>query len=110
MRALLVSARIIIRAVRRIAWILAGSYLALAALTIGYELSIRVFDRGNSEFAGMLSFALTLPGVLAVVSAAGLVFGVRVGDSDISFVVILGLGALVNAAAIFAIAKAMRRG
>ena len=104
------SARIIIRAVRRIASILAGSYLALAALCIGYELSIRLFDRGNSEFAGMLSFALTLPGVLAIVSVAGLVFGVRVGDSDSSFVVILGLGALVNAAAIFAIVKAMRGG
>ena len=75
MRALLVSARIIIRAVRRIASILAGSYLALAAICIGYELSIRLFDRGNSEFAGMLSFALTLPGVLAIVSVAGLVFG-----------------------------------
>jgi len=40
------SARIIIRAMRQVAWILAGSYLALAALSIGYELSIRLFDPG----------------------------------------------------------------
>jgi len=103
------SARIIIRAVRRIAWILAGSYLALVALSIGYELSIRLFDRGNSEFAGMLSAALTLPSLLAVAVAGG-AFGVHVGDSDVSFVVMLGLAALVNAAAIFAIARALRRG
>ena len=94
----------------KLAWILAGSYLALAALTIGYELSIRLFDRGNSEFAGMLSAALTLPGVLAVISLVGLTLGVHVGDSDTSFVVILGLSALVNAAAIFAIARVLRRG
>ena len=104
------SARIIIRAVRRIAWILAGSYLALAAICIGYELSIRLFDRGNSEFAGMLSFALTLPSALAIALFAGLIFGVRVGDSDATFVVILGLAALANAGIIFAIGKAMRRG
>ena len=98
------------RAGSKLASILAGSYLALAALSIGYELSIRIFDRGNSEFAGMLSMALTLPTVLAAISIAGRTFGVRPGDSDTAFVVILGLAALVNAAAIFAIARAMRRG
>jgi hypothetical protein len=98
------------RAGSKLAAIAAGSYLALAALCIGYELSIRLFDRGNSEFAGMLSMALTLPGVLAAISIAGAGFGVRPGDSDTAFVVILGLGALVNAAAIFAVARAMRRG
>jgi hypothetical protein len=38
----------------RAATILAAVYLTVAALCIGYELSIRLFDRGNSEFAGML--------------------------------------------------------
>lgn len=88
----------------------AAAYLAIAALCIGYELSVRLFDRGNSEFAGMLSFALTLPSALAIALFAGLIFGVRVGDSDATFVVILGLAALANAGIIFAIGKAMRRG
>ena len=87
----------------------AAADLAIAALCIGYELSIRLFDRGNSEFAGMLSAALTLPSLLAVAVAGG-AFGVHVGDSDVSFVVMLGLAALLNAAAIFAIARALRRG
>ena len=44
------------------------------------------------------------------VAVAGGAFGVHVGDSDVSFVVMLGLAALLNAAAIFAIARALRRG
>jgi predicted permease len=93
----------------KIATFLAASYLVLAALSIGYELSIRLFDRGNSEFAGMLSLGLTLPSVIAVMSIAQRAFGVRVGDSDASFVTILGLGAVANALVVFAIVKALRR-
>jgi hypothetical protein len=89
--------------------LVAGSYLALAALSIGYELSIRLFDRGNSEFAGMLSTVLTLPTVLAAMSIANRVFGVRAGDSDTSFVLILGLAALANATIIFLIVRAVPR-
>jgi hypothetical protein len=90
--------------------IIAGSYLTLAALSIGYELSIRLFDRGNSEFAGMLSTVLTLPTVLAAISIANRVFGVRVGDTDTSFVVILGLAALANAAILFVIVRLLMQG
>ena len=92
----------------RLGIIVAGSYLALAALSIGYELSIRIFDRGNSEFAGMFSSLLTLPTVLAAIWIADRVCGVKVGGSDTAFVVILGLAALANAAIIFLIVRAVR--
>ena len=88
---------------------LAGGYLVLAASAIAYELGIRIFDRGNSEFAGMLSMALTLPSSLALVVMSRAVVGVTVGDSDASFVVILGLSALVNGFIIWAILRALSR-
>lgn len=88
---------------------IARAYLILAALSICYELSIRIFDTGNSEFAGMLSFALTLPSSLLVNWIATSVFGVRVGDSNASFVVILGLAALMNAGFIHVVVSRFRK-
>jgi phosphoribosylamine-glycine ligase len=85
--------------------IIAGVYLLIAAAAIAYELSIRLFDRGNSEFAGMLSFGLTLPSSVAVAVISSKGFGVRVGDSDTTFVVILLLAALTNTALIFMAAR-----
>jgi hypothetical protein len=75
-------------------------YFVLAAASIAYELSIRVFDTGNSEFAGMLSFALTLPSSLVIHWVSVTVLGARVGDSNITFVSILTLSALCNATAL----------
>ena len=72
-------------------------YLVLALVAVAYELSIRVFDRGNSEFAGMLSTVVTVPSSLALIGIGKTVFGVNPGDSDVAFVVILGLSALANA-------------
>jgi len=77
--------------------ILIGCYLLLAASAVAYELSIRIVDRGNSEFAGMLSVALTLPASFVLIWIGKAAFGVNVGDSDGSFVAILGLSALANA-------------
>lgn len=88
--------------------VLAGSYLALLGLSIAYELGIRVFDRGNSEFAGMLSVALTLPTSVLLIWLADSGFGVKVGGSDVSFVLILGLAALVNACLIYVIVSLLR--
>ncbi len=82
---------------KRLSTILTGSYLVVAASAVAYELSIRIFDRGNSEFAGMLSVGLTLPASLVLIWIGKVVFGVNVGDSDVSFVVILGLSAFANA-------------
>ena len=82
---------------KKLGTILTGCYLALAASAVAYELSIRIFDRGNSEFAGMLSVALTLPASLVLIWIGKAAFGVNVGDSDVSFVAILGLSAIANA-------------
>jgi hypothetical protein len=94
---------------KRAAIIVAGVYLLIAAAAIAYELSIRLYDRGNSEFAGMLSFGLTLPSSIAIASISSRVAGIKVGDSDTAFVVILALAALVNAVMIFAIARRLTR-
>ncbi|MSP39652.1 MAG: hypothetical protein EXR70_14280 [Deltaproteobacteria bacterium] len=82
---------------KKLSTILTGCYLLLAVSTVAYELSIRLFDRGHSEFAGMLSVALSLPASVAVIWIGKAAFGVNVGHSDVSFVVILGLSALANA-------------
>ena len=78
---------------RKLGTILTGCYLVLAASAVAYELSIRIYDRGNSEFAGMLSMAVTLPASLLLVLIGKAAFSVNVGDSDVSFLVTLGLSA-----------------
>src|SRR2546425_11431565 len=82
---------------KKLPTILTACYLALAASAVAYELSVRIYDRGNSEFAGMLSVFLTLPASLLLIWTGNAAFGVNVGDSDTSFVTILGLSALTNA-------------
>jgi hypothetical protein len=76
---------------KKLGAILTGCYLALAASAVVYELSIRIYDRGNSEFAGMLSVALTLPLSLLLIWLGHAVFGVKPGDSDALFFVILSV-------------------
>jgi hypothetical protein len=88
--------------------IVTGGYLALAGAAIAYELGIRIFDRGNSEFAGMLSVLVTLP-ASALVIAAGGAFGMRMGDSDVVFVAMLALAAGVNAAIVWWLAGLLTR-
>ena len=87
--------------------ILAGAYLVLLGMSIAYELSIRIYDRGNSEFAGMWSIALTLPTGVLLVWLADSGFGIKVGGSDVSFVLILGLAALMNACIIYVIVSSL---
>ena len=94
---------------RKLRTVLAGCYLVLAASAVAYELSIRIYDRGNSEFAGMLSMAVTLPASLLLVLMSKSVFGVNVGDSDASFLVILGLSVLVNACILWMILALLSR-
>ena len=92
----------------RLGIILAACYLAAAGPTIAYELGIRIYDRGHSEFAGMLSIVITLPTGVVLNSVSRTVFGVRVGDSDTSFVLILGLAALMNAAAVYLVVSRLQ--
>ena len=94
---------------RKLRTILTGCYLVLAASALAYEFSIRIYDRGNSEFAGMLSMAVTLPASLLLVLMGKSVFGVNVGDSDVSFLVILGLSVLANACILWMILVMLSR-
>lgn len=93
----------------KLARILTGCYVLLAASAVAYELSIRIFDRGNSEFAGMLSAVLTFPASLILIGIGNEVFGVNVGDSDASFVVILGFSVLTNACIAWIISRSLSR-
>ncbi len=53
--------------------------------------------------------AVTLPASLLLVLMGKAVFSVNVGDSDLSFLVILGLSALANACAIWMILLMLSR-
>jgi len=88
---------------------LSVSYLVLALAAVAYELSIRIFNRGNSEFAGMLSTAVTVPSSLALIAIGKTAFGVNPGDSDFAFVTILGLSALANAGILWMILGGLSR-
>jgi hypothetical protein len=94
---------------KKLGTILTGGYLVLAASAVAYELSIRIFDRGNSEFAGMLSVVMTLPASLVLIWIGKAAFGVNVGDSDGLFVAILGLSALANAGIVWLVFLMVRR-
>ena len=53
--------------------------------------------------------AVTLPASLLLVFMSNAAFSVNVGDSDVSFLVILGLSALANACAIWMILVMLSR-
>ena len=89
--------------------LIAGVYVLVALAMIAYELSVRLYNRGNSEFAGMLSFALTLPSSMVVAITSAFVTGVRVGDSDTAFVTILAIAAVVNSLVIFFVVRRLSR-
>lgn len=95
---------------KKFSMLMTGGYLALAASTVAYELSIRIYDRGNSEFAGMLSTVLTLPASLAVIVIGKMAFGVNPGDSDALFVAILGVSVLANACLVWMCLSMLSRG
>lgn len=88
-------------------WKVAALYLIVPALTVSYELSIRIFDTGNSEFAGMLSSLVTLPSFVVVLGVGAKVFGARPGDSNLAFVAMFLAAALMNAALIYGAAKSV---
>ena len=85
-----------------------GIYLILVGLSIAYELDIR--NTGHSEFAGWMSTVLTLPSSYIVNVITRLGFGIRIGDSNTAFVMILTLAALVNAFLVYVIIYRVSRG
>ena len=51
-------------------------------LSTAYEPSVRIYDRGHSELAGMMSISLTLPTGVLLAWLTESELGVKVGDSD----------------------------
>lgn len=76
-------------------------YILLAGFVIASELYKRIYDRGNSEMAGLGSYLLTMPSSSLIDRIADSIFGVKIGDSDTSFTVILVLSAILNAILIY---------
>jgi hypothetical protein len=93
---------------RRFAAIVAGTYLLLAALLIRYELSVRMLHTAQ-ELTGLLSAGFTLPSIILVQVIAAAAFGVRMGDSDATFVTIPGLAALLNAFLLYLAIRGFQR-
>ena len=88
--------------------VLAASYLLVVGLSIFYEIGLRIHDMAHSEFSGWLSAVLTLPSILLVNFSSSSVMGVRMGDSNTSFVLIVGFAATLNAAIIYALTSRIR--
>jgi len=83
-------------------------YLLAVAAAASYEIDIRVHDTAHSEFAGWMSAMLTLPTILVVNFLSRELFGVRMGDSNAAFIGMVACAALVNACAIYLVARKLR--
>ncbi|MDI1243587.1 MAG: hypothetical protein PSX80_16880 [bacterium] len=59
---------------------------------LAHETYLRIYDRGNSEMAGVGTFIFTLPSSLAVDRLLNLVTEKPIGSSDATFVLVLGTG------------------
>ena len=81
----------------------------MVALSILYEWVQRVWHPGTSEFAGMITTVLTLPSSLLVFRVARAGFGIRPGDTALTFVALLGLSGLINAGLLYGLGVAWRR-
>ena len=78
-------------------------YFALAGIVFASELYTRIYDRGNSEMAGLVTFLLTMPSSYLIDWLSNSLFGVAAGSSDTAFVFILGLSIILNSTLIYII-------
>jgi hypothetical protein len=81
-----------------------GTYLILAEALISYELRLRVSHMATAT-TGIWSYGFTLPSSFFVQLTATALFGANIGDSNVTFVAIIGLGALVNSLLLFALVR-----
>ena len=88
--------------------VLLGFYLVLVGLCIAYELSIRIYDPGRSEFAGMLSVAITLPASLLIFFFST-VFHFNPAATHATFAIVLGLCGLLNACLICLVVRIIQK-
>lgn len=87
----------------KVSIIITGIYFAFAGFFFASELYTRLYDRGNSEMAGLVTFLLTTPSSFLIDWLSNSLFGIAVGSSDTGFVSILGLSLLLNSAVIYLI-------
>jgi hypothetical protein len=80
-------------------------YLLFVGFFFANELYVRLYDRGNSEMAGLVTYFLTLPSSWLIDSVSKSLFGMDVGSSDTSFIFILGSSAVLNATIILLILR-----
>jgi len=85
-----------------------GTYLVLAEALISYELRLRM-SHVATVTPGMWSYGFTLPSSFFVQLIATAVFGANIGDSNVTFVGIIGLGALVNSLLLFGLVRGFQQ-
>jgi len=95
---------------KRLTTIIAATYAIVAAATVCCEFGVRVHDRANSEFAGILSVIVTLPSSLVMLWVGRAFFAVRPGERDAAFLAILGASVLANAGLLWFVIGRILRG
>jgi hypothetical protein len=78
-------------------------YFLFTGFVFASELYTLIYDRGNSEMAGLGSYLLTTPSSFLIEWIANLLFAVKIGTSDTAFTVILGLSVILNTALLYLI-------
>lgn len=91
----------------RISFIVAFLYLFLAGAIFASELYKRIYDRGNSEMAGLATYLLTMPSSSIIDRIAESVFGIKNGGSDAGFIIIAALSAIMNSIFVYLIIMAL---
>ena len=84
-------------------------YLVLVGTVIAFEYREFIHPPGDSLWVGMLSALATMPTSLVVAAVNRQMGGATAGESPGAFVLIMGVAAVVNAAALFALISAASR-
>jgi hypothetical protein len=84
--------------------LVSGCYFLFAAGLALSELYTRIFDRGNSELAGLVTYAITLPSSI-VADRALLLAGMPIGGSDVAFVLFCALSVGVNSLLVYVLMR-----
>ena len=87
----------------KIGSVIAGIYLSFTGIIFAFELYTRLYDRGNSEMAGLGIFLLTSPSSYLIDWLSNSLFGVQVGSSDTAFIMILSFSVVLNSTLIYMI-------
>ena len=84
-------------------------YLALVGALIAFEYREFIHPPGDGRWVGMLSALATMPTSFVVAAINRQMGGATAGESPGAFVLIMGVAAVLNAAALFALISALSR-